>query len=152
MSRRMVQLLFILCATFAVAATPCGATDEQFEFYGLEFGITLAEAGRRVPLSGTTALKPGHGMSELKLVFDREELLMEIHAGWPRPEEQLELQGTLRALREKFVAPTRAKFPNIAVKVDEYSNRAAIRLVFLSTGIREKNIDFYKNRLLKSLQ
>ena len=140
------------CAALLAAAAPAVAADEQFGFYGLQFGMTKAEAGRHVPLDGTISKNPGHGMTELELLFDREDLLMEIRAGWPRPEDPLEVQGVLRALRERFVVPVSAKFPAIAVTLDEYSNRAAVRISFLSTGIREKNIDFYKNRLLKTLQ
>ncbi len=142
----------LLCAALIGAALPCRAADEQFSFYGLQFGMTKAEAGRHVQLDGTVAKSPGHGMSELELVFDREDLLMEIRAGWPRPEDPFEFQGLLRALREKFVTPTAAKFPAVAATLDEYSNRAAVRLVFLATSIREKNIDYHKNRVLKTLQ
>lgn len=140
--------------TAALLAAPVCApgADEPFSFYGLQFGITKAEAARRVPLTGTVARNPGHGMSELELVFDREDLLMEIRAGWPRPEDPLELQGLMRALRERFVAPTTAKHPAIAVTIDEYSNRAAVRVVFLATNIREKNIEYHKNRLLKAFE
>ena len=142
----------LLAAAILAAAAPAAAVDEQFSFYGLQFGITKAEAGRRVPLTGTVARAPGHGMAELELVFDREDLLMEIRAGWSRPEDPLEQQGLLRALRERFVAPTAARFPAVAVTVDEYSNRAAVRIVFLATNIREKNIEHHKNRILKLLE
>jgi len=91
-------------------------------------------------------------MSELELVFDREGLLMEIRASWPRPDDPFQYQGLLRALREKFVAPAAAKFPSVAVTLDEYSNRAAVRLIFLATAIRERNIDFHKGTFLKTLQ
>ncbi|HWR97695.1 MAG TPA: hypothetical protein VN317_04670 [Candidatus Methanoperedens sp.] len=142
----------LLAAALVVAPSAAGAADEQFSFYGLQFGITKAEAGRRLPLTGTIVRTPGHGMSELELLFDREDLLMEIRAGWPKPEDPLEQQGLLRALRERFVSPTTAKFPAIAVTLDEYSNRAAVRVVFLATNIREKNIEFHKNRLLKTFE
>ena len=148
---RIFWLRCLVGAALLAAAVPCGAVDEQFSFYGLQFGMTKAETGRIVTLEGNTARNPGHGMISLELVFDREELLMEIRAGWPRPEEALEYQGFLRALREKFVAPTNSRFPTVAVTLDEYSNRAAIQVHFLSTGIREKNIEFHKNRFLKTL-
>ncbi len=153
MSRRIkTWVRSMSCAALIAAAAPAGAADENFSFYGLQFGMTKAEAGRHVQLDGTSSKNPGHGMSELELLFDREDLLMEIRAGWPRPADPLEFQGVLRALRERFVAPVTTKFPAVAVTVDEYSNRAAVRVSFLATGIREKNIEFYKNRLLKTLQ
>lgn len=137
---------------FMATAVPSLAVDEQFSFYGLQFGMLKAEAGRHLPLSGTLSKSPGHGMTDVELVFDREDLLMEIRASWPRPDDPLQLQGFLRALREKFVTPVTAKFPSIAVTLDEYSNRAAVRVVFLATGIREKNIEHHKNLYLKTLQ
>lgn len=149
---RIFRMLPAFCLVLVLMPAICGAADEQFSFYGLQFGMTKAEAGRHVPLDGTISRNPGHGMSELELVFDREDLLMEIRAGWPRPDGPLELQGFQRALREKFVQVSAVKFPNIAVTLDEFSNRAALRVVFLATGIREKNIEFYKNRFLKTLQ
>ena len=150
--RSLIAALALLALCQAVAPTTASCVDEPFSFYGLQFGMTKAEAGRHVQLDGTSSKNPGHGMLELELLFDREDLLMEIRAGWPRPADPLEFQGVQRALRERFVAPVTAKFPAIAVTVDEYSNRAAIRVVFLATGIREKNIEYFKNRLLKTLQ
>lgn len=149
--KRLLLSLVTLGLTL-VATPPCGAVEEQFGFYGLQFGMTKAAVGRIVPLDGTVSPNPGHGMSELEFVFDREDLLMEIRAGWPRPADPLEIQGLLRALRERFVTPVAAKFPAVAVTIDEYSNRAAVRISFLATGIREKNIEFYKNRALKTFQ
>lgn len=152
MTMRTMRMLVALCATLIAAAAPCAAADETFSFYGLQFGMTKVAAGRIVPLDGTVSRNPGHSLTELELVFDREDLLMEIRAGWPKPDDPLEFQGMLRALREKFVVPVGTKYPNIAVTVDEYSNRAAVRLVFQSSSIREKNIEYYKNRVLKTLQ
>jgi len=142
----------IACAALALSAVPCPAADEPFSFYGLQFGTPRAEIARRSPLAGNLVKNPGHGMSDLELVFDREELLMEIRASWPRPEDQFQYQGLQRALREKFIAVVAAKYPTVAVTPDEYSNRAAVRLVFLSTALREKNIDYHRDLFLKTLQ
>jgi hypothetical protein len=142
----------VACVALLLSAMPGAAAEESFSFYGLQFGTPKAEVAKQIPLSGTIAKNPGHGMSDLELVFDREDLLVEIRASWPRPEDPLVYQGVLRALREKFVAPTGLRFPAIAVTLDEYSNRAAIRLVFLATNIREKNIEYHKAAFLKTLQ
>jgi hypothetical protein len=45
-----------------------------------------------------------------------------------------------------------ARYPSVAVTLDEYSNRAAIRLVFLATNLRERNIEYHKSQFLKALQ
>jgi hypothetical protein len=76
---------------------------------------------------------------------------MEIRANWPRPAEPLELQGLQRALREKWVGPVGAAFPTVSVTVDEYGNRAAVRVVFLSTTLRERSIDHHRSRYRKLL-
>lgn len=142
----------ILCAAILPAAHPCAAVDEPFAFYGLQFGMSRAEVAQRFNLEGDFVKEPGHGLSDIELVFDRDGQLMEMRASWPRPTDPFELQGLQRALREKFVAPVAARFPAIAVTIDEYGNRAAVRLVLLSTAIRERNIDYHKNRFLKLLQ
>jgi hypothetical protein len=145
----LVSMLFV--ATLA-GARPVGAVDEPFSFYGLQFGMGRTEVAQRFKLEENLVKDPGHGLNDIELVFDREAQLMEIRASWPRPEDPFELQGLQRALREKFVAPISARFPAIAVSIDEYGNRAAVRLVLLSTAIREKNIDYHKSRFLKLLQ
>ena len=141
-----------LCVALLLAAVPCGAVDEQFSFYGLRLGMSRAAAGGVLPLQNGLVKNPGHGMSNIELAFDREDQLMEIRASWPRPDDPLQFQGLLRALREMFVAPANAKFPTVAVTLDEYGNRAAVQLVFLSSSLREKNIDFHKNSYLKTMK
>ena len=147
-------LVTVLAAAALVASAAAGAgAQEIFDFYGLTFGMVPEEAARHVPnLEGTVSHDPGHGMTDLELVFDREDLLMEIRASWPRPEDPFAYQGMLRALRERFVSPVSARFPTVAVTLDEFSNRAAIGLVFLATDLREKNIDYHKNRFLRLLK
>ena len=146
----------VVAGTLAVLAlfVPSGAAgaDEVFSFYDLQFGMTRGEVGRHYPLDGGLVKNPGHGMSEMEVIFDREDLLMEIRASYPQPDDPFEHAGLVRALREKFVGPTNTKFPAIAVTLDEFSNRAAVKVSFLATSIREKNIDFHKNRYLKALQ
>ena len=125
--------------------------EVEFSFYGLRLGMSRSEAAKIVGLQGDIVQSPGHGMSELELVFDREDALMEIRASWPRPADALELQGLHRALREKFVGPVGAAFPTVSVTVDEYGNRAAVRVVFLSTTLRERSIDHHRARYRKLL-
>lgn len=150
---RRFRLAAALAAALCLAAAPVAAQQgEAFSFYGLKFGMFRVEVGKQVALLGNLVKSPGHGMSDLELVFDREDLLMEIRASWPRPEDPLQYQGFLRALREKFVTPTSSRHPSVAVTLDEHSNRAAVRLVFLSTAIRERTIEFHKNGFLKTLQ
>lgn len=142
----------LLCILLLGLSVPARAVDEPFSFYGLQFGMTRSQIGERFALEGDLVKNPGHGMVNVELLFDREGQLMEIRASWPRPEEIHELQGLQRALRERFLGPVASKFPAIAATLDEFGNRAAIRVVFLSTTIRERNIDFHKARYLKVLQ
>ena len=45
-----------------LAAVPCGAVDEQFTFYGLQFGMTKAEVGaKQLARGGATFATPGTG-------------------------------------------------------------------------------------------
>lgn len=150
MGTLVVRLLVLGWMLLAPASAPAAAEGE-FSFYGLRLGAPRAEVARLVELQGETVKAPGHGMSELELVFDRENALMEIRASWPRPVDALELQGLQRALREKFVGPVGAAFPTISVSVDEFGNRAALRVVFLSTTLRERSIDHHRSRFRKLL-
>lgn len=150
MSKSAQCLMVFGLILFAPAASP-GAADGDFSFYGLRLGAPRTEVAKIVDLQGNTVKDPGHGMSELELVFDREDVLMELRASWPRPADPLELQGLQRALREKWVGPVTAAFPTVSVTVDEYGNRAAVRVVFLSTTLRERSIDYHRARFRKQL-
>jgi hypothetical protein len=150
----MNPLLFVLAlgAALVTGAVPCSAVDEPFSFYGLQFGMTRAEVAQHFKLDGNLVKDPGHGLSDIELVFDREEQLMEMRASWPRPDDPFEMQGLQRAVREKFLATISARYPAIAATIDEFGNRAALRLLLVSTAIRERNIDYHKSRYLKLLQ
>lgn len=148
-SSRALLISFVMSA---ICTQGVAVAEEQFSFFGLQFGMTRAVVAKRVQLQGNLVRNPGHGMTDLELTFDLEDQLMEIRASWPRPEEPLQLQGLQRALRELFLSPVTAKFPTVAATLDEYGNRAAVRLVLLSTSLREKNIEFHKSIYLKTLQ
>jgi hypothetical protein len=150
--RILIAAAALLALCLVVAPSPALSVDEPFSFYGLQFGMTKQEVGRRFPVDGNLVKNPGHGMSDLEVYFDREDLLMEIRASYPKPEEPFESAGLQRALRERFVGPVSAKYPAIAVTIDEFSNRAAVKVVFLATNLREKSIEFHKNRFLKLFQ
>ena len=153
--RKRVAWLMVAAVTVLTAARTAGA-EEAFDFYGLRFGMSGKDAAVAAPFipgeNGQANVKnPGRGMVALTLVFDREDLLMEIHASYPRPEEPLELEGVRRALRERFVTPVQAGFKDVTVSMDEYANRAALTLVFVSRTRREKNIEYYKGEFLKKM-
>ena len=148
------NLQFLLLAAFVgVAPHPAAAQQQPLSFYGLQMGMTRADAAQKVNgLEGNTVRDPGHGIVTLELNFDREDLLIEIRASYLRPSDPLEFTGVQRALREKFVAPISTAHPDISVTLDEYGNRATLTLILNSTGLREKNIEFYKREFLKQLQ
>lgn len=151
-----LAVLLVLCLGVLGGPRPVGC-EEEFAFYGLRFGMPRAEIQKLMPLveaqKGVASVtRPGHGMVALSLVFDREDLLMEIHASYPRPEEPLELEGVRRALRERFVTPITAAARDVTVSLDEYGNKAALTLGFVSRGRRERSIEYFKAEFLKSLQ
>lgn len=150
--RSLTRAFTALALLLLGAALPCAAQQELFSFYGLTFGMVKGAVAKAVPMVDGVVKSPGHGMTAMELVFDREDLLMQIRATWPRPADPLEHQGLVRALRERFVAPLAAKHPSIAVTLDEYSDRASVALVLLDTTVREKNIEHYKDRYLKALE
>lgn len=157
MSRGRSVRVLVLVAAAVLAFPRAGNADEEFRFYGLQFGMTSKAAAAVAPFieaqKGQVNVKsPGHGMVGLTLVFDREGLLMEMQASYPRPEDPLELEGVRRGLREKFLMPLQAGFKDITASLDEYANRAAFTLVMVSRTRREKNIEYYKGEFIKKLQ
>ena len=127
--------------------------EDAFSFYGLKFSMTRDEAAAVFPsLEGNLVREPGHGMSTLELLFDREDLLIEIRAAYPRPEEKLAQVGARRALKEKFIVPVRDTYPDVEVTLDEYANQTAYTMIFPSGALREKNIEYYKGEFLRSLE
>lgn len=149
--------VLVLVAVAVLAFPRPGGAEEEFGFYGFRFGMTSKAAAAVAPFIETqkgqaNVRNPGHGMMGLTLVFDREDLLMEMQASYPRPEETLELEGVRRALREKFLMPLQAGFKDITASVDEYANRAAFTLVMVSRTRRERNIEYYKGEFLKKMQ
>jgi hypothetical protein len=147
----IVLRLVVLGSILIAPAVARGAGEGDFSFYGLRLGMPRAEVAKVVELQDNLVKSPGHGMSELELIFDRENAVMEIRASWPRPTEPFDIQGLQRALREKFVGPVTAAFPTVSVTLDEYGNRAAIRVIFLSTTLLERSIDYHRARWRKVL-
>lgn len=143
----------LLAACIAATPHPAAAQQQPLSFYGLQMGMSRTEVLQKVKaLDVNTVRDPGHGIAALELNFDREDLLIEIRASYLRPTDPLEFAGVQRALREKFVAPISTAHPDVAVTLDEYGNRAMLTLILNSTGLREKNIEFYKREFLKQLQ
>lgn len=146
----------VLAAVVLAFPRPAGG-EEEFVFHGLRFGMSSQEVAFTAPFvegrdGQAIVQKPGHGMTGLTLVFDRESLLMEIHASYPRPEGTLELEGVRRALRERFLLPVQTAFRDVTVSMDEYANRAALTLVFVSRSRRERSVEYFKTEFLKRIQ
>jgi len=151
MTKPAVVLISLFALTMFSPSESIG--EEGFSFYGLQFGMTVEEAKSHFPgLDRNAVADPGHGMTTLELYFDREERLMEIRAGYLNPDDRIEGIGLQRALREKFLAPVRENFPDISVTVDQHGNRAASTVILQSTGIREKNIEYYKREYLGTMK
>jgi hypothetical protein len=128
-------------------------SQPAFSFYGLRFGMSRAEIGKLVTLQASDAVtSPGHGMSTLSLEFDRNDLLMEIRAGYARPDEPMRAEGLRRALTAHLVQPVRTGQPGLEATIDEYGNRAGLTVVIRDKGLREENIHFYENQFLSSFE
>jgi hypothetical protein len=142
-------MLFLL-----LAALPAAASAQQaFSFYGLRFGMSHDEAGKLVSLMADNVVRnPGHGMSTLALGFDRNNLLMEIRAGYPKPDEAMQAEGVRRALNQRLLHPVRTSFPGLEASIDEYGNRAGITVVIRDKGLREENVQFFQNQFLSKME
>lgn len=146
-------LVLTIMTLLLLVIPPLQAQEAPFAFYGLRFGMTRQAVGELFVLGDDNVVeKPGHGISDLVLRFDRQGLLMEISASYPKPDGTLENIALKRALNEKMVAPVREEFPEIDVVLDEYVNRSAVTAVFSSRNLREENIEHFKNQFLKEME
>ncbi len=151
MGRKLPVCTVVLFLLHVLAAAVFA--QEEFSFYGLKFAMSRSEVQAVFPsLEGNFVREPGHGMVSLELLFDREDLLMEMRASYPRPEGKLEEVAVKRALREKFILFTGENHPEVQATLDEYSNQTAYTVVFLSSTIREKNIEYFMGEFLKGLE
>jgi hypothetical protein len=147
----------LLLTTTAWAVDPKGGEADKaqdFSFQGLHFRMTREQVRALYPTANPEATEirtPGHGMMFLNLGYDHRDRLMEIRASYQRPDTPLADEGLRRALRDRWVAPVTAKYRNVAVSVDEYGNRAAMTVVFLSQDVREESINFFRDEMLKKL-
>ncbi len=143
-----------LGAVLLMLASPGAASAEEFSFYGLAFGMTRDEVRAQVRANdaATEAVRPGHGMMFLSLRYDHRDRLMEIRASYQRPDDPLAFEGLRAALRERLILPVSARFRNISVNADDYSNAAATILVFQNMDMRQGMIDHFKAEALKMLQ
>jgi hypothetical protein len=126
---------------------------EEFSFYGLRLGMTEDEARAIYPnaAAGREVMNPGHGMLYLVVQYDWRRRLSEIRAAYERPEDPLRYEALGRALRERFVQPIGARWRDVAVSIDEYSNRAALTLVLSSVDLREESLTHFKNEYLQKM-
>ena len=128
------------------------AAKNEFEFYGLRFGMVREEVKtlRRTNPEGTEVLDPGHGMISLQLTYDYVGRLTEIRASYERPAEKLHELALRQALRERFLQSQRLS--DVSADVDEYFNRAALTLVFVATDLRQEALDHFKSQYLKAME
>ena len=110
-----------------------------------------AEVAKVVELREDAVKNPGHGMSELELVFDREDAA----DGDPRrlaaPRGPARAAGAPARAARAVRRAGRRGLPDDRVTLDEFGNRAAVRVVFLSTTLRERSIDHHRARYRKQL-
>lgn len=161
MKRTAIPALLLALALAGAAAGPAAAQEgrkapaapEPFSFYGLRFGMSAEEVRSIVATNeqGTEVVKPGHGMMLLTLAYDFKGRLAEIRAAYQRPETPLRDEALLRAINDRFVQPVSAKYREISVSIDQYSNRAAATLVFLALDQRQEALEHYRAEYLKLL-
>ena len=148
LKKTSIALLLLL------AGLPTAASAEQaFSFYGLRFGMSRAEVGKAVSLMAEDVVRnPGHGMSSLALFFDRNDLLMEIRAGYAKPDEPMQAEGVRRALNQRLLLPIRTSHPGLEATIDEYGNRAGLTVLIRDKGLREENVQFFQNQFLSKME
>lgn len=150
----LLALVFCAAAPAASQGSAPGDPKEKFSFYGLRFGMTADEVRQVMPTNkdGTDVVRPGHGMTQLSLTYDIRGRLFEIRAAYERQDDPLRDEALQRALRERFVQPVPARWREVSVNTDQYTNRAATTLVFTALDLREEVITSMKEEFLRAME
>lgn len=146
--------LALLCGAAGAGAQAARAGAEEFDFYGVRFGMTPEQVRAALPANatGTEALEPKHGMRYLQFVYDYRNRVGEIRASYERPADGLRESALRLALKERFSQPVTARWRDISVALDETSNRAAITLVIVSQAMRQEAIEHFRDEFLRAME
>jgi hypothetical protein len=127
-------------SVFFLFLVPAMAHSEDFDFYGLKFGMTkggvasVAKTEKRL-LPGTekgVAIDFGHLVERLEVFFDQKHRLYAIkayYAGYDIPEKR---EALILALEEKFKKPIESSHEDVKMEFSEMQNQVIMSLYSIS--------------------
>jgi len=145
-------------AVFLLFVVPTMGHSQDFDFYGLKFGMSKGDATSVVKtekrlLPGTekgVAVNFGRLVERLELFFDQKHRLYAIkayYAGYDIPEKR---EALILALEEKFKKPIESSHEDVKMEFSEMQNQVIVSLYSISK--REAHILSLKEGVLKTIK
>ncbi|MGD8228049.1 MAG: hypothetical protein PVI20_09730 [Desulfobacteraceae bacterium] len=145
-------------SVFLLFAVPQMGHSEDFDFYGLKFGMTkggvasVAKTEKRL-LPGTekgVAIDFGRLIEKLEVFFDQKHRLYAIKAYYPGYDIPEKHEALILALEEKFKKPIESAHKDVKMEVSEMQNQVIVSLYSIS--IREAYIKSLKEGVLGNIK
>ena len=145
-------------SVFLLFVVPTLGHAQDFDFYGLKFGMTKGDVASVVKtkkrlLPGTekgVAVKVGRLVERLEVFFDQKHRLYAIKAyyqGFDIPEKR---EALILALEEKFKKPIESSHKDVKMELSDMQNQVIMSLYSIST--REAYILSLKEGVLKTIK
>ena len=145
-------------SVFILFAVPSMGQSQDFDFYGLKFGMTKGDVASVVKtkkrlLPGTekgVAVKVGRLVERLEVFFDQKHRLYAIKAyyqGFDIPEKR---EALILALEERFKKPIESSHEDVKMELSDMQNQVIMSLYSIS--IREAYILSLKEGVLKTIK
>jgi hypothetical protein len=149
-----VMKIILAISVFILFAVPSMGHSQDFDFYGLKFGMTkggvasVAKTEKRL-LPGTekgVAKDFGRLVKRLEVFFDQKHRLYAIKAYYPGYDIPEKHEALMLALEEKFKKPIESSQEDVKIELIEEQNQVIMSLYSIS--IREAYIQSLKAGVL----
>jgi hypothetical protein len=143
---------------FLLFVVPAMGYTQDFDFYGLKFGMTKGDVASVVKtekrlLPGTekgVSIDFGRLVERLEVFFDQKHRLYAIKASYPGYDIPEKREALILALEEKFKKPIESSHKDVKMEFSEMQNQVIVSLYSIS--IREAYILSLKEGVLKTIK
>jgi hypothetical protein len=132
---------FLAVSVFILFAVPAMGHSEEFDFYGLKFGMSKGDVTSVVKtekrlLPGTekgVSIDFGRLVEKLEVFFDQKHRLYAIKAYYPGFDIPEKREALILALEEKFKKPIESSHEDVKMELSEMQNQVIMSLYSIST-------------------
>jgi hypothetical protein len=132
---------FLAVSVFILFAVPSMGHSEEFDFYGLKFGMSKGDVTSVVKtekrlLPGTekgVSIDFGRLVEKLEVFFDQKHRLYAIKAYYPGFDIPEKREALILALEEKFKKPIESSHEDVKMELSEMQNQVIMSLYSIST-------------------